>query len=85
MFYTSPPSAFDGLYFPNSNIVHNSFVRFSLDVIFISKSNMVVKVLRGFRPWRFSRMFLKAAHAIEFPAGTVPEAVMPGDQIILEN
>jgi uncharacterized membrane protein (UPF0127 family) len=76
---------FDGLYFPNANIVHNSFVRFSLDVIFISRSNTVIKVIRGFRPWRFSRIYLKAAHVVEFPAGAVPEAVTTGDQLILEG
>jgi uncharacterized membrane protein (UPF0127 family) len=85
MFYVRPPSDFDGLYFPDTNGVHNSFVRFSLDVVFISKTNAVVEVIRGFRPWRFSRIYLKAAHVIEFPAGTIPETVMPGDQLALES
>jgi len=85
MLYAKPPTAFDGLYFPNSNVVHNSFVRFSLDVIFISRSNTVIQVIRGFRPWQFSRVYLKAAHTVEFPAGAVPEVVAAGDQLILKN
>lgn len=85
MLYASPPFEFDGLYFPNCNQVHNSFVRFSLDVIFIDKSNLVVSVIRNFRPWRFSGIYPNAAHAIEFPAGRVPQTVVPGDKLILEN
>ncbi len=85
MFYAKPPTEFDGLYFPNSKIVHNSFVRFSLDVIFIDRSNTVVKVIRGFRPWRISKNYRMAAHAVEFPAGSVPESVTSGDQLVFQK
>lgn len=85
MFYSSPPANFDGLYFRNCNVVHNSFVRFALDVIFVDKVNSVVKVIRGFQPWRFSSLYFKAAHVIEFPAGVVSESVVDGDILIFES
>ena len=84
MFYPTPPPAFDGLYFPGCKVVHNSFVRFALDVIFVDKNSSVVKILRGFQPWKFSSIYFNAAHAIEFPAGTVPDSVSPGDKLVLE-
>lgn len=84
MFYSAPPTNFDGLFFRNCNVVHNSFVRFALDVIFIDKNNSVLKVIRDFRPWQLSSIYFKAAHAIEFPAGTVPQMVVAGDELVFE-
>lgn len=84
MFYENPPQSFDGLYFPQCKLVHNSFVRFPIDVVFIDKADTVVAVLHRLRPWRFSWIYFSAAHAIEFPAGTVPESVVPGDRLSLE-
>ena len=49
------------------------------------KNNLVVRVIRCFRPWRFSSIQFGAAHAVEFPAGTVPNQVSTGDKLILEN
>jgi uncharacterized membrane protein (UPF0127 family) len=85
MFLKSPDQPFDGIYFPGANWLHNSFVRFPLDVIFTNDEGTVVAVLRGFKPWRFSPMFLKARNAIEFPAGRVPNSVKPGDRILLSG
>lgn len=85
MFYKQPPEHFDGLFFKNCKLVHNSFVRISLDVIFIDHRHAVVKVIRGFRPWKFSRIYFRAAHAIEFPTGTVPFSVSDGDLLVLEG
>jgi uncharacterized membrane protein (UPF0127 family) len=84
MFFEKPPQSFDGLYFPQCKLVHNSFVRFPIDVVFIDKAHAIVAIIRGFRPWSFSRIYFKAAHAIEFPAGTVNESVVPGDKLSLE-
>lgn len=83
MFYTRPPQTFDGLYFPQCKLVHNSFVRFPIDVVFLNKANVVVAVIRNFLPWRFSRIYFSAVHAIEFPAGAVPESLVAGDELSL--
>jgi uncharacterized membrane protein (UPF0127 family) len=85
MFLKTPDQPFDAIYFPGTNWLHNSFVRFPLDVIFIDAQNIVVAVVRGFKPWRFSKMYLKAKHAIEFPAGRVPESVRAGDLIVCDS
>ncbi len=76
---------YDGIYFPNCKWVHNSFVRFSLDVVFIEKRGRVVAISRGLRPWKFSKLYFNAVHALEFVAGTVSLEVAVGDQLLLEN
>lgn len=85
MFYAVPPADFDGLYFPNCKFMHNSFVRFDLDLVFVNKEFVVVKIVRHFKPWQFSGIYFHAAHAVEFPSGRVPESVINGDKLVLSN
>lgn len=70
---------FDALLIKNCNSVHNCFVRFSIDLVFINQDWEIVKIVRGFRPWRFSWIYFKARHVIEFPAGTIGMNVKEGD------
>lgn len=85
MFYPVVPTEFDGLFFPSTNQVHNSFVRFPLDVVFLNDEYAVVAVLRGFKPWRWSRMYMGASHVVEFPAGALFDEIRLGDRFILEE
>jgi len=73
----------DGLYIPWRNSVHNCFVRFSIDVIFLNQHHSVVKVIRGFKPWQFSAIYFRARHVVELPAGTVIADVSEGDRLLL--
>lgn len=72
---------FDGLLIKNCNSIHNCFVRFPIDVIFVSNDLKVVKILRNFKPWRFSWIYFGASHALELPAGSVGEQVREGDYL----
>lgn len=69
----------DGLFFDNCRAIHNSFVKFPIDVIFMTKDNEVVKVLRSFKPWRWSWIYFKASRVLELPANTIPDDLMKGD------
>lgn len=71
----------DGLFFDNCRAIHNSFVRFPIDVIFMNHDNQVVKVLFSFKPWRWSWIYFKATRVLELPANTVPKDLFPGDQL----
>lgn len=71
----------DGLLLDPCRSIHNFFVRFPIDVIFISKKNTVVKVLRNFRPWCVSGIYLRATKTLELPAGSLHEDIRPGDQL----
>lgn len=61
--------------------IHNFFVRFSLDVVFLNKNNEVVKIIRDFKPWRISGIYLSSKKVIEMPAGKLIEDIAVGDTL----
>lgn len=71
----------DGLLLDPGNSIHNCFVRFPIDVVFLSSSNKIVKVIRSFKPWRFTRIYFSARRVLELPEGTLPENVIEGDEL----
>ena len=71
----------DGLIIESCNSIHNCFVRFSLDVVFLDKNNKIVKIVRNFKPWRFSKIYFKAKRVLELKEGTLPEDVLEGDEV----
>lgn len=71
----------DGLLLEPCASVHNCFVRFPIDVVFLDRDNTVVKVLRNFKPWRFSWFYFGARRALELPSGKVPADIIKGDEL----
>lgn len=71
----------DGLLLSPGNSIHNFFVRFALDVVFIDRKNRVVKVIRGFKPWRMTRIYFTAVKVLELPAGKLIEDIKVGDEL----
>lgn len=63
--------------------VHTFFMRFSIDVLFITRKGRVVKCAHEVRPWRIA-LALTAYAAIELPAGTLRRTgTRRGDQLLL--
>lgn len=50
------------------------WMSYPLDIVFIDKSDTVVALYHGLRPWRFSKTHREAVAAIELPVGTVAES-----------
>lgn len=71
----------DALILEPCNSIHNMFVRFPLDVIFLSRSNKVVKIIRNFKPWRISGIYLRAYRVVEMPAGKLSSNIAEGDEL----
>jgi uncharacterized membrane protein (UPF0127 family) len=71
----------DGLILEPCNSIHNCFVRFPIDVIFLSKDNVIVKIIRGFKPWRFSWIYFKSRRVLELPNGVIPNNIVEGDKL----
>lgn len=71
----------DALILEPCNSIHNCFVRFPIDVIFLTNENEIVKIIRGFKPWRFSWIYFRARRVLEFPQGTIPSSVVKGDTL----
>jgi len=60
----------EGLLIDGSNSIHTFFMRFSIDVVFLDKSNQVVGIVKNLAPWRVTRIFWRAKAVLELPAGT---------------
>lgn len=62
--------------------IHMAFMRFAIDVLFVDRSNTIVKIVRDLRPYRATLGGRKAHSAIELPAGTLLAAnVSVGDTV----
>ncbi len=65
-----------------SGSIHTAFMRFPIDVVFLSRERQVMKVVPAIRPWRLA--FSKAHGALELPAGGAAKAgVELGDRLAL--
>jgi hypothetical protein len=58
-----------GMLLPREPSVHTFFMSFPIDVVFLDKTKMVVKIVHDLRPWRAAGA-RKAVAALELPAGT---------------
>lgn len=75
----------DGLLIKRCNSIHNCFVRFPIDVLFLNDKFKIVKVIRGFKPWRFTRVYFTANQVLELPSGTLPDSIVEGDELEVIN
>ena len=84
MFRKAPPGA-DGLLLEPCNSIHTFFMRYSLDIVFLSSSNVVVKIIRNLKPWRMTFIYFKARKTLELPAGKLPLDIKEGDVLEVQN
>ena len=67
------------------NSVHMFFMRFPIDIVFTSAEGVVVRAISNLRPWRFTRIYFRARHAIELPVGVVASShTCRGDRLSLD-
>lgn len=81
LMFINEMNGFDGLMIERCNSIHNFFVRFPIDVIFLDKNNNIVKILRNFRPWKISWIYFKACKTLELPVGKVPLSIKEGEKL----
>ena len=66
-------SAHTGLLITPCNSIHMCFMRFKLDIVFLSEDMEILKITANVWPWVGMSMCLKAKSALELPAGTAAE------------
>jgi uncharacterized membrane protein (UPF0127 family) len=72
-----------GLVIAPSNAIHTFFMRFAIDVAFVSKDGRIVKVRAAVPPWRIAGA-LRGYAVIELPAGTLERTdTRRGDRLIV--
>lgn len=66
-----------------SNAIHTFFMRFPIDVAFVTRGGRVVKTRASVKPWRVAAA-LRAYAVIELPAGTLARCdTVPGDTLAI--
>lgn len=81
LMFTSGMLGYDGILFAPGNSIQTCFMRYPIDVVFLDPQDEVVKVVRAMKPWRFTRMYLRATRALELTAGAVPLSVTEGSRL----
>ena len=75
-----------GLYLRPCSSIHMFFMRFPIDVAFVDKDGVVLKIYPSLQPWRMTRVVRKAKACIELSAGSVAAAgVKVGDRLTLPS
>ena len=70
-----------GLWISPCNSVHTCFMRGAIDVVFISKTGVVLRVVENLTPWRFA-MRAKAVSVLELKSGQAKKlAIVEGSQL----
>jgi len=54
----------DGLLITSCNSVHTFFMPYTIDVIYLNKQGVIIKIVNGLKPWRLS-FCLKASSTLE--------------------
>lgn len=83
MFRKAPKG--NGLLLDPCNSIHTFFMRYPLDIVFLSSKNEVVKIIRGMKPWRMTFIYWKARKTLEVPAGKLPTDLNVGDVLEVRN
>lgn len=75
----------EGLLINPCNSIHTFFMRYSLDIVFLSSDNKVIKIIRDLKPWRMTWIYFRAKKTLELPAGKLPSDVKEGDILEVKN
>ena len=65
--------------------VQTTFMRFSIDVVFLDRDGQVVKVVQELKPYRCAVGGRGAHSALELPAGASHSVVAVGDRLVWEG
>jgi uncharacterized membrane protein (UPF0127 family) len=75
-----------GLIIQPCNSVVSFFMRFPIDVVFLSKDLRVMHMIHAMPPWRTSKIVRGAKMVVELPAGTLAQSnTEVGDTLSIES
>lgn len=73
----------EAIIFPRCNSIHTFFMRIAIDVVFVSQSGKILKILPQLQPWRILLPVRGAKHAIEMASGNCSEKGLKEGDIII--
>jgi uncharacterized membrane protein (UPF0127 family) len=71
----------DGFLIAPCNSIHTFFMLYKLDVVFLDKNFVVIKVLYDLSPWRMTWFYIKASQVLEMKAGTLSKKINIGENL----
>ncbi len=71
----------NGLLIKPCNSIHTFFMFMDLDVLFLSSSGEIIKIIRGMKPWRMSWIYFRASQVLEVKAGSLPSEIKHGMKV----
>jgi uncharacterized membrane protein (UPF0127 family) len=75
----------EGLWIVPCEAIHCFFMKFTIDILFLSKTKQVLKVKPSVKPWRIAAC-LKAHSVLELPEGQIASTgTRAGDQLEFEK
>ena len=75
----------DGLLLNPCRSIHTFFMRYNLDIVFISSNNKVIKIIRDIKPWRMTWIYFRANKTLELPSGKLPMDLKEGDLLEVKD
>lgn len=75
----------DGLLLSPCNSIHTFFMKYPIDVLFLDKNGVVLRIYKSLLPWRVTPIILKARKVLELRAGTLRDEIKIGTTIEVEN
>jgi uncharacterized membrane protein (UPF0127 family) len=72
-------AADSGLWLEPCNAIHTFGMRFPVDVVFLDREGVVLRVIENLRPWRVVWTVRGARATLELPPGTLrAQSILPG-------
>ena len=65
LMFSKKMQGFDGLLIKQCNSIHTFFMKYPIDVVFLSKDYMVIDYVKKILPWRMTWMRFKASQVLE--------------------
>jgi uncharacterized protein len=72
----------EGLLLRPVGSIHTLFMRFAIDVVFLDRDYVVVKVAENVRPWRFAAA-RRAKAVLELPTGSAARRLRVGQTLVI--
>jgi uncharacterized membrane protein (UPF0127 family) len=75
----------EGMHIVPCNSIHTFFMRIAIDVVFLDRQGVIVKLLPALPPWRASSVYFQARSVLELPAGVLEASgTREGDRLTFE-
>lgn len=84
LMFSKEMSGFDGLMITPCRSIHTLFMRYPIDVVFLSKDLKVVHLIRSLSPWRLTGIYFRAYQVLELPAGRLDNSISRESKVELK-